>query len=191
MCSTSSSLHWVQTVYLLRHCRAYIGGASFTHMTQLVRLSRKTLNRSVDSCNKVLLWRYRSTIHLTLHTAPQKIVERCQIWWPYWPRNYSSATNPSTWICNVEVIPHISIKVRRWLKGYIPAVLGHQNESEQIVTPVNSQTSTFYSTQPCVSGQGLLLEQWCLLPAQPTKHCECSFGIPSIFLKLQAMGEFT
>ena len=36
------------------------------------------------------------------------------------------STNPSIWICNVEVIPHISIQVRRWLKGCIPAVLGHQ-----------------------------------------------------------------
>ena len=41
-------------------------------------------------------------------------------------------------VFNVEVIPHISIKVRRWLKGCIRAVLGllHQNELEQIVTTV-------------------------------------------------------
>ena len=36
--------------------------------------------------------------------------------------------------CNFEVIP------------YIPDLLGHQNESEQIVTTVHSQTSTLYST---------------------------------------------
>ena len=45
-----------------------------------------------------------------------------------------TSTNPSIWICNFEVIPHISIKARRWLKGYILAVLEHQNETEQIVT---------------------------------------------------------
>ena len=44
----------------------------------------------------------------------------------------------------VDVIPHISIKVRRRLKGYILAVLGHQNESEQIVTRI---LSMLYSTQ--------------------------------------------
>ena len=83
-------------------------------------------NRSVDSCNKVFLWRYRSTIHRSLHTTP--------------------STNPF-WTCNVEVILHNSIKVRRWPKGCMPAVLGHKNESEQIVAPVRSQTSTLYSTQ--------------------------------------------
>ena len=49
------------------------------------------------------------------------------------------SNNPLILICNVEVIPHISIKVRRWLKGCIPAVLGHQNESEQIVPAVRSR----------------------------------------------------
>ena len=48
---------------------------------------------------------------------------------------------------NVEVIRNICIKVRRWLKGCIPAALGPQKESKQIVTPVRSQTSTLYSTQ--------------------------------------------
>ena len=49
--------------------------------------------------------------------------------------------------CICEVIPHICIKVRRWLKGCIPAVLGYLNESEQIVTSVRSQISALYSTQ--------------------------------------------
>ena len=39
------------------------------------------------------------------------------------------------------MIPDISIKVQT------PAVLEHQNESEQIVTPVRSQTGTLYSNQ--------------------------------------------
>ena len=56
----------VQTVYVLRLHRP-----SFIHMTQVL-LSCKTFNRSVVSCNKVLLWRYRSTMHHTLHTIPQK-----------------------------------------------------------------------------------------------------------------------
>ena len=58
------------------------------------------------------------------------------------------STNPSIWIlCNVEVIPHISIKFRRCLNGCISAVLEHQNESKEIVTTVLSQTSKRYSTQ--------------------------------------------
>ena len=135
----------VQAVYLLRHCRAsYVGVLSFTQMTQKMRLFCKTFNRSVDSSNKVLLWHYRSTTHHTLHITPQKIVERCQIWWP---RNWSPSINPSIVIYNVEVIPHVSTKVRRWLKGCIPAVLGHQNESDKIVSSVRSQTSTLYSTE--------------------------------------------
>ena len=59
----------------------------------------------------------------------------------------------------IEAIPHISIKVVRWLKGCVPALLGHQNESEQTVTPVRSQTSRITVTKLCVSGQGFLLEQ--------------------------------
>ena len=145
MCSTSSSLHYkrVRTVYAYVIAEPTSVVLSFTHMTQYVRLSYKTFNRSVDSLNKVLLWRYCSTMHDTLHTTPQKIVERCQILW--------SGTGPHLPIhrfgCNVEVTPRISIKVRGWLKGCIPAELGHQNESEQIVTPVRSQTSTLYLTQ--------------------------------------------
>ena len=57
------------------------------------------------------------------------------------------STNSSIWICNVQVIPHISMKVRRWLKSCIPDVMGYQNELEQIVTTVRSQSSTLYSTQ--------------------------------------------
>ena len=59
------------------------------------------------------------------------------------------------WISNVEVIPHISIKGRRWLKGCIPTVLGHHNESEQIVTHVRSQTSTLCSTQTVLFRTGV------------------------------------
>ena len=88
--------------------------------------------------------------------------------------NWSPSTNPSIWICNVEVIPHISIKVRRWLKGCILTVSGHQNESEQIVSPVHS-----HSTAPklCISGQGFLLEQCsvCHL-VQHTKRYRCFLG---------------
>ena len=115
-----------------------------------------TWNRSVHSCKKVLLWRYRITIHQTLHTTPQIIVERCHIRWPCCPRNLSPSTNPSIWMCNVDVIPHIFIKVRRWLKGCILAVLRHQNKSEQIVTIVRSQISTINSTQTvrCRTGRG-------------------------------------
>ena len=77
-------------------------------------------------------------IHHTLHTTPQTIVERCKIWWPCCPQNWSLSTIPSIWICNVEVIPHISVKVRRWLNYCIPVALGHQNESEQIMIPIRS-----------------------------------------------------
>ena len=83
----------------------------------------------------------------TLHMTPQKIVESCQNRCPCLPWNWSPSTNPWIWIRNVEVIPHISIKFRWWLKGCIAAVLGHQNELEQIVTPVRSQNSKLYSTQ--------------------------------------------
>ena len=104
-------------------------------------------NRSVDSCNKVFLWRYSRTIQHILHTSPQEIVERCRIWWPCCPWNWSPCTNPSIWICNVELIPHISMEVCRWLKSWIPAILGYQNESKQIVIPVRSQIPILYSTQ--------------------------------------------
>ena len=77
---------------------------------RLVRLSIAPWTRG----NKVILWHYRSAIHNTLHTTPQKRVERRQI---SWPRNWSPSTISSIWICNVEVIPHISIKFRRWLRN--------------------------------------------------------------------------
>ena len=140
----------VQTVYLLRHCGSYIGGAELHTHGLTCAVVFKTFNHSVDSCNKFLLWRYRSTIHHTLHTTPQEIVERCQIWWPWCLRNWSLFTNPTIWICIVEVIPYLSIKVRRWPEGCIPAVglLGDQNKSEHIImTPVCYQTSTLYSTK--------------------------------------------
>ena len=114
------------------------------HMSLNWTCAEHRCKRTMDSCNKVLLWRYRSTKQHTLHTTPQKIVERCQIWRP---RNWCPSTSSSILICNIEVIPHISIKVRRWLKGCIPAVLGHQNDSQQIVSPVHSQTSSLYTTQ--------------------------------------------
>ena len=101
-------------------------------------MSCKTFNRSVDSCNKVLLSRYRSIMHHTFHTTPQKICERFQKWRPCWPRNWSPFTNPSIWIRNIEVIPHISLKVLRWLKGWITAVLGHQKR-----TRTNCDTRSF------------------------------------------------
>ena len=66
----------------------------------------------------------------------------------YYPtENSREVSDPFIWIYNFEVLPHISIKVRRWLEGCIPAVLGHQTECEQIVTPLRSQNSTLYSTQ--------------------------------------------
>ena len=104
----------------------------------LVKLLISPWTRAIRSSS----WRYRSTIHHTLHTTPHKIAERRQIWWSCWPNNWSPSTNPSIWICEVEVISHISIKVRRWINGCIPTVLEHQNKSEQIVTPLSSQTST-------------------------------------------------
>ena len=173
MCSTSSVLHYKhQTVYLLCHCRtSSIGGAEL-HTHDPISAD---FNRSVDSCNKVLLWRYRSTIHHTLHTVPQKIVERRQIWWLRCPRNCSPSTNPSIWICNVEVIPHIFVKIRRLLKGCISAVLGHQIESNKLWHPFVFKRRR--STAPCVTGQGFLLEQWSLCrPAQHTKRCWCFLG---------------
>ena len=141
---------------------------SFKHMTQYVQLSCKTFNLSMGSCNNVFLWRYRSTIHLALRIISQKIIGRCQIWWPCCSRKWSPSTNPSIWICNVEIIPHISIKVRRWLKGCIPVVLGDQHKSEQIVTPFRSQTSRSTAPKPCVSGQGFLLDTWIQLFADIT-----------------------
>ena len=68
----------------------------------------------------------------------------------------------------------MSIKVHRWLKGCIPAVLGHQNESEQIVTPFRSQTSTIYSIQTVRLLTGV--PSWSMIslpPSQRTKHCWC------------------
>ena len=105
----------------------------------------------------VIAW--NTTHHTLLHITPQKIGERCQIWWPCWPENWSPCINPSIWIRKVEVIPHISSRVRMWLKDCITAVLGHQQEWEQIVTPVRSQTLTFYSTQAVRFRTGFLLEQ--------------------------------
>ena len=45
------------------------------------------------------------------NTTPQKIIQWCEIWWSCWPWNWSPSTNPSIWVCNVEVFTHISIKV--------------------------------------------------------------------------------
>ena len=133
-----------------------------------------TFNRSLIPCNKVLR-RYRSTKHHTLHTIPQEIFERCQIWWP---GNWSPSTNSLIWICNVEVIPYISINVHRWVNGCMSAVLGHQNESEQIVTPVRFQTSTLYSTQTMRFRTGV--PSWTVIvcrPVQHTKRCRCFWDI--------------
>ena len=101
----------VQIVYryvIAEHTSAVL---SFMHMTQEVWFTGKTFNHSVDSWNKVLHWCYRSTIHHTLHTTLQKIAERCQIRWLCWLCTWSTSTNPSIWICNIELILHISIKV--------------------------------------------------------------------------------
>ena len=139
MCSTSSSLLYkLQYVYLLPHCRASIDCAGW--------LSCKTLNRSVDSCSKVLLWRYKYHNH-TLHSTPQKIVERWQIWWSCWPRNRSHPIIPPIWLCNVEVILHISVKIRRWLKGCIPAVLGHTTKRNKLWHSLVLKLPTLYSNQ--------------------------------------------
>ena len=70
-------------------------------------------------------------------------------------------------------------------------LFGHHNESEQIVTPVRSQTIFVddyrmqFSTAPksCVSGQGFLLEQWPVCrPVHHTKHCRCFLGHPIYIL---------
>ena len=76
------------------------------------------------------------------------------------------------------MIPHISIKVRRWLNSCIPAVLGHQNGSEQIVTPVRHQTSTLYSTQTVRFRTGVPSRSMISLlsSAQHTKLCLCFLG---------------
>ena len=121
----------------------------------------KTFNRSVDSCNKVLLWRNRSIIHHTLHIIPQIIVERCQNWWSCWPWNWSPSTNPSICICNVEVMLHTSVSPQM-------AVLGHQNEWEQIVTPVRSQTSMLHSTQTMLFWTGVPSWTMISLPSSTT-----------------------
>ena len=69
-----------------------------------------------------------------------------------------------------EVIPHISIEVRRWLKVCVPAVLGQQNESEQIVTPACSQTSTLYSTQTVRFRTGI--RSWTMIIMPSCTHTE-------------------
>ena len=56
-------------------------------------------------------------------------------------RNWSPSTNQSIWICNVEWFCTFLSKFHRWLKGCLPTVLGHQNESKQIVTPDALQQS--------------------------------------------------
>ena len=89
----------------------------------LVRFSIAPWTRTIRSSSDVAGVPY--TMLFIGSTTPQKIVHRCQIWCP---RNWSPATNPSIWICNVEVNLHISIKVCIWPKGCIPAALGHQNE---------------------------------------------------------------
>ena len=117
MCNASSSLHYKRgsncvppTSLQIVHRRCW---ASHTWPHTCGCLV-KSFYRSVDSCNKVLFCRYSSTIHHILHTISQKIIESCQIWWP---RNWSLSTNPLIWISNFEVIPYVSTKVCRWLKG--------------------------------------------------------------------------
>ena len=100
------------------------------------------------------------------------------------------STNPSIWICKVEAIPHISIKVRSWLKGCIPAVLGRQNESKQIVTPVRSQTSALQHLNCAFPDRGFIFnsDQFAVL-AQHTKRyrffwTSCTLAQTSIIITL-------
>ena len=146
-------------MYLLRHYRACIGGC-------LIRLSIAPWTHAIRFSFDVTELPY--TILFML--IPQKIVER----WQCWPRNWSHSINPLIWICDVEVILHISIEVRRWLKGCIPAVLGHQNELEQIVTTTRSQTTTLYRNETVRFWTEFHLEQWSVCRhAQHTMSCRC------------------
>ena len=148
-----------RAVYIIRGVQTRTSLQNFPHRrcwASVVGLSCKTFNRSKDSSNKVLLWRYRSTLHHrpTLHTTPTENSREVSDQVTMLSKELAPSTNPSIWICNIEVIPYISIEVCRELKVCTPAVLGHQNKSEQIVTPVRSETSMVYSSglQPAAPG---------------------------------------
>ena len=69
--------------------------------------------------------------------------------------------------------PYISIKVCRWLKDYIPAVLGHQNDSNKLWHPFVLKLRCSTAPKPWVSRLVFLLEQWShCRPAQHTKSCQ-------------------
>ena len=95
---------------------------SFTHTIQKVQLSCNTFNRSVDSCNKALFWRYRLTTYHALDTTSLNIVERC----------YSRSGDYSVHGTGPP------LPIHRF--GYVTL-------RSQIVTPVHSQTSKLYNTQ--------------------------------------------
>ena len=137
MCSKSCSLYYkrdsncvpptsLQSL-LHRRCRA-----SHTWPNKFSCLVRLSIAPWTHAASPPLALQVCLILYHILHTTPQKVVEWCQIWWSCCPRNWSRTTNTSIWI---------------WLKGCIPAVLGQQNESEQIVAPVRFQNSMVYSTQ--------------------------------------------
>ena len=76
---------------------------------------------------------------------------------------------------NIETSPHL---IRRWLKDCISAVLGHQNESEQIVTPVRSNFDALQLSNRAFPGSASFLknDQFAFL-YNNTKHCRCFWDI--------------
>ena len=148
----------------LRHSSFTLILQSFRRFTYVTAPSRSFSNLSVTSpTSQLILQPIRRFTFVTAHSPTLPLLHICHSSFsnPSFASPTSQAlhlihlasrpwfpsTSPSIWICNFEVIPHISIKVRRWLKGCIPVVLGNQNESEQIFKSVRFQTSTLYSTQ--------------------------------------------
>ena len=133
----------------LLHCRVYIGGAEFhAHgpitVVVFVRLSIAPWTRAIRSSSDVT-----GVTYTVLFILPHRKQSRGVRSGDHADHGtITPSTNLSIWICNVQVIPHISIEVRRWLKGCIPAVLGHQKESEQFDTRSFSNFNARQQWQP-------------------------------------------
>ena len=153
MCSTSSSLRYKRgsncvpptSLQSLLHRWCWVSSTWPNQNGCLVRISIAPCSRTIRSSSDVTGVPY-TILFILAHRKWSRGV-RSGDHAGHGTDHPLTSINPSIWICNVEMIPHISIKVHIWLKDCIPSVLGQQNESEQIATPVRSQTLTIYSTQ--------------------------------------------
>ena len=152
----------VQTVYLLRHCRAsYIRGAEFdTHMTNkysyLLRLSIAPWTRAIRSSSDVT-----GVPYIILFILPHRKHSRGIRYGDQFTE-LATSTNPLIWI----------YATLRWFRT-----------SERIMTPVRSQTSTLYSTQTVSFRTGVPTWTMISLPSC-IKRCRC-FGTPCIISSIR------